>query len=315
MSRDLGTGARVAAFVAGLAVLLAAGLGVGRLVGPLDTEPVAGHATDAGHGDEAGPENADDGRDVAPQAVVPAGLQVSSGGYTLHLDAGTRAGRDRPVSLTVTGPDGAAVTAYDVEHGKRLHLVALRRDGADYQHLHPRMAPDGTWRTTMALTPGSWRFLADFVPTGGERLTLGADHHVRGDFAPAPVPEPTRTARVGGYEVALDGDLVAGRESTVTAQVTRGGVPVTDLQPYLGAQGHLVALREGDLAYLHVHPLEGGGTGPEIGFGADVPSAGRYRLFLEFRHRDVVRTVRFTVVATGTGASDLDEEEGDPHGH
>ena len=29
------------------------------------------------------------------------------------------------------------------------------------------------------------------------------------------------------------------------------------MEPYLGAKGHLVALREGDLAYLHIHP-EGG---------------------------------------------------------
>ena len=40
----------------------------------------------------------------------------------------------------------------------------------------------------------------------------------------------------------------------LTLTVTKDGQPVTDLQPYLGAYGHLVALRAGDLAYLHVHP-------------------------------------------------------------
>ena len=78
---------------------------------------------------------------------------------------------------------------------------------------------------------------------------------------------------------------------------------MTDLQPYLGAYGHLVALREGDLAYLHVHP-EGtpgaGGTppGPTIGFRAEVPGAGGYRLFLDFQEGGVVRTAEFTVAAT-----------------
>jgi hypothetical protein len=81
------------------------------------------------------------------------------------------------------------------------------------------------------------------------------------------------------------------------------GQPVTDLQPYLAAYGHLVALREGDLAYLHVHPEEAPGdgrtpAGPEIVFTAQVPSAGTYRLFLDFRHGGRVHTAAFTV-ATG----------------
>jgi hypothetical protein len=69
---------------------------------------------------------------------------------------------------------------------------------------------------------------------------------------------------------------------------------VSDLQPYLGADGHLVALREGDLAFLHVHPEEGSAPG-EIRFAAEFPSAGRYRLFLQFRHSETVRTVAHTI--------------------
>ena len=90
----------------------------------------------------------------------------------------------------------------------------------------------------------------------------------------------TRTATVDGYTVTLAGDLVAGEHSMLTLSVSKDGRPVTDLQPYLGAYGHLVALREGDLAYLHVHPGGEPGDGrtkpgPDIEFGAEVPSAGR----------------------------------------
>ena len=61
-----------------------------------------------------------------------------------------------------------------------------------------------------------------------------------------------------------------------------------------------MALRASDLAYLHVHPMgePGDGTtpaGPEIGFHTTVPSNGDYRLFLDFKHDDVVRTAEFTV--------------------
>ncbi|PRC60084.1 heavy metal-binding domain-containing protein, partial [Mycobacterium sp. ITM-2017-0098] len=77
---------------------------------------------------------------------------------------------------------------------------------------------------------------------------------VAGEVAPAP-PLATRTSdEIAGYTVELDGALTAGVSKQLTAKLTRDGEPVTTLQPYLGAYGHLVALREGDLAYLHVHP-------------------------------------------------------------
>jgi hypothetical protein len=107
---------------------------------------------------------------------------------------------------------------------------------------------------------------------------------------------------VDGYTVSLTGDLNPGAASKLTLSVARDGVPVTDLQPYLGAYGHLVALRNGDLAYLHVHPdgAPGDGrttAGPQITFYADVPSTGSYRLYLDFQHNGVVRTAEFTAVA------------------
>ena len=57
-----------------------------------------------------------------------------------------------------------------------------------------------------------------------------------------------------------------------------------------------MALREGDLAFLHVHPEDQAGVaGPEIAFQVTFPSEGRYRLFLQFAHAGGVRTTGFTV--------------------
>jgi hypothetical protein len=91
--------------------------------------------------------------------------------------------------------------------------------------------------------------------------------------------------------------LDTGHESTLTLTVTRDGRPVTDLEPYLGAYGHLVMLRAGDIAYVHVHAVEGS-SGPELAFEADAPEPGRYRLFLDFQHDGVVRTAEFTVTVS-----------------
>jgi hypothetical protein len=139
---------------------------------------------------------------------------------------------------------------------------------------------------------------ADFTATGGPALTLGADLTVPGQVPAAePLAADRRTAEVDGYTVELAGDLVGGGDSELTLTVSRDGQPVTDLEPYLGAYGHLVALRDGDLAYLHVHPHESEVAGPDIEFTAEVPSAGGYRLFLDFRHGGQVHTASFDVTA------------------
>ena len=165
------------------------------------------------------------------------------------------------------------------------------------------MSADGTWSADVALTPGQWRVFTDFVPAElGENLTLGADLTVPGALSAEPLPAPSTSVEVDGYTVTLDGELVPGEESKVTLSVSKDGQPVTDLQEYLGAYGHLVALRNGDLAYLHVHPEGEPGdgktpAGPEVVFFAEVPSVGDYRLFLDFQHEGVVRTADLTVHA------------------
>jgi hypothetical protein len=133
-------------------------------------------------------------------------------------------------------------------------------------------------------------------------LTLGVDVPAAGAYQARPLPAPGRVAEVDGYTVELAGDLTPGTSSRLTLRVSRDGRPVTDIQPYLGAYGHLVVLRDGDLAYLHVHPdgEPGDGrtaAGPEITFFAEVPSAGAYGLYLDFQHEGVVRTAEFTALA------------------
>ena len=297
----MSTPTRVGAFVVGLAVVFVAALGVGKALGPSQTEEPAAHQMEAGepHGDSQAGSHGDSHAGGGDAAATPAGLQVSQEGYTLAL-AQPRANAGRqPVSFTITGPDGHAVTAYDAQHEKLLHLIAVRRDATGFQHVHPTMAADGRWSTELDLTPGPWRIFADFKATEGAALTLGADLQVAGAYRPAAPRPDTRTASVDGFTVTLAGDLVAGGDTVLRPQVTRGGQPV-ELEPYLGALGHLVALRRGDLAYLHVHP-EG------LDFHTSVPSSGSYELFLDFQVDGVVHTASFTLSAG--------EAPGEAHSH
>jgi hypothetical protein len=272
---------KLGAFALALGVVFAGAYGVGALAGPAGTEP--------------GPVPHDDGGGHEPSAAGPGGLAVSADGYTLRR-VDTASGE---FAFRIVDAHGAPVTRLQVSHDKQLHLIVVRRDLSGFQHLHPTRSPDGTWRTPLRLPEaGDWRVFADFRPEGLDRqVILGLDVPVAGTYQPHALPAPASTATVDDYLITVDGHLVPGRTSRLTLTVSRGGVPVADLQPYLGAYGHLVALRAGDLGYLHVHPLETGAAGPAITFDVEVPTAGAYRLFLDFQHGGVTRTASFTAEA------------------
>ncbi|MFY1637944.1 hypothetical protein ACN27F_32495 [Solwaraspora sp. WMMB335] len=236
------------------------------------------------------------------------GLSITQGGYTLVLLATpTAAGVPGELVFQITGPDGNPVTAYRRNHERELHLIVVARDFTGYRHLHPDRDPDGTWRVPLTLpASGAYRVFADFVPTGAaggpggvaDPVTLGADLLLPGTYpARGPLPVDEATVLVDGYTVTLDGGLRPGQASQMLVWLGRDGSPVPDLEPYLGSYGHLVALRHGDLGYLHVHPAPATSASSVVAFAVQVPSAGTYQLFFEFQHQAVVHTAEFSLAA------------------
>lgn len=286
----MGTTVRLAGYLTVLAVAFAAAWAIGAAAGPVVP---ASAAASAGAHEHGGHEHGG--------GAVSDGLAATEGGYSFApLTSSLTPGEPGEYAFSITGSDGAPVTAFDVEHDERMHLVTVRRDGTGFAHVHPDLGPDGVWRTSLTLPAGGvYRVYADFVPAGGPPLTLGTDLFAPGEFAPVQAPA-SRMWEVDGYRVQLDGELVPGAPSRVVTSISRAGGPVTDLEPYLGAFGHLVALRQSDLSYLHVHPdgrepAPRDRSGPAVPFTADVPTAGTYRLFLDFKHGGTVRTAEFTV--------------------
>jgi hypothetical protein len=273
----MSTPVRVAAFVAGLAAVFAAAFGLGTAVDP-DTEPVAEHGGSRHGGGQQ------DGHDMGTThgAHEQEAADVHLAPARRSYDPG-----DVDLSFQVRDADGMPVTSYDVEHEKQLHVIVLdTRDLTDYQHVHPTMAADGTWTARVQLAPGtSYRLYADgsthgtgFLATA-EAFTTGHHPASRG------LPAPATRDRVDGFDVEL-----GGHGGTATLSVTRAGQQVR-LEPYLGALGHLVAIRVDDLAYLHVHPEDR----PTPTFSVAGLAPGRYRYFFDFQVDGVVRTASFTV--------------------
>ena len=292
---------RLGLFAAGLVAIFSAAVGIGALFEAAATEEEG----ESSHAESSHAEGRPEDDSRARPGLSDGGLSIQSRSHSLNR------GETGELSFRIVGPSGRAVTDFDELHERRMHLIVVRRDGTGFRHLHPEIDRTGDWSAGVRFEQaGAHRAFADFS-TGGEQHTLAVDLHVSGvESATRPFPAPTSTGSVDGYEVELGSTaLEAGHRTSLSFSVTRDGAAVDDLSPYLGAMGHLVALREGDLAFLHVHPEEaeeghghagsasghGSPAAGEIGFAATFPTAGRYRLYLQFRHQGAVRTVEFTV--------------------
>lgn len=258
------------------------------------------------------------------------GLTLESENYRIaDLSAPAKLGEEGELTLSITGPDGRTMTDFELSHEKELHLIVVRSDGAQFRHVHPERDTEGQWSIPWTWDKGgSYRVFTEFVPTEAEEtITLSSTVQIAGDIDPQTVDAEVTTAKTDDFEVDVDGELTAGEASMLTVTVSRDGEPVTTLQPYLGAYGHLVALREGDLAYLHVHPhgeepSPGETSGPEVAFEVTAPTAGRYLLYLDFQVDGKVHTAELVLDAKGSGAGasdpsedDAGHEEGESHDH
>jgi len=283
----MNTAAKLAGFAAAVAAIFGGALAVGAAAGPID---VSGNGS-SGHGAHT--------TNAAAGTELPRGLAIAEDGFrfvpesaSLHAGSVT-ADTATTFAFHIVDADGMPVTRFDQLHERALHLIVVSRNMVDYLHLHPTMDSNGRWTVDLpGLAAGSYRVFADFQPTGAGNLTLGIDLSVPGGVSSVELPRPATVARVDGYTVSMTGEPAVGEEP-LTFTVQREDADV-HLDPYLGAAGHLVVLRTGDLAYLHVHP-QADTKQAAVTFLSEFPTPGTYRLFFDFSHAGAVHTASFTV--------------------
>jgi hypothetical protein len=216
--------------------------------------------------------------DPAGPDLAPLGLSSAVGDHRLVVVERT----NTTVALRIDRA-GVPVVDFTEVHGALGHLLVVRRDLQGFQHLHPVLGPDGVWTATLdrPIEPGAWRAVLETEPSGGSMLVLGVDLLVGGEAAPVAVPPPSNVATIDGLTVTRQGLWF-----TVT--------PSDSLQPWYGQAAHLVAFREGDLAYAHLHPANA--VAGDYRFDGPLPGPGTYRLFLQFLAEGELVTAAFTVV-------------------
>jgi len=299
----MNTTTRLAAYGGVLAASFAGAAAVGATVGPIDT----GGQTHVESGDHARGGHADGDTNPLPAVTSRSGTSLDANGIRIDPDRLAVAARTATnYTFRLVDEHGTAITDYDVVHDRALHLIVASRDLTVYHHVHPEQ--DGnTWSVALpALDPGTYRVFADSRPTDREAVTLGVDLLVVDDVATGNPPPVDTSSAVDGFDVTLAGTPAVGN-ATLSFTVRRDDA-VVSTEPYLGAAGHLVVLRAGDLAYVHAHADHQSGDSEDIAFDVSFPTAGTYRLFLDFAVDGTVHTADFTVHVADTPSTTAPHE-------
>jgi Cu+-exporting ATPase len=248
------------------------------------TTPISGasHSHDAGGG-HAGEIKADD---------VKAVWTIGDGHAHANQDTLIRVQFEK---------NGKPIEQFDVSHEKLMHLIVVSKDLSFFNHIHPEYKGNGVFEvTTRFPAGGDYKLIADIVPTGGSAMSIMDWTRIEGEAAvPKPIqPETNFTKLVDGKEITLSFDqLSANKELNLNFNIKdeKTKTPITNLQPYLGAVGHVVILSEDTEQYLHVHPIDETSSGPIAQFMTTFPKSGVYKIWGQFRHNDQVFTVPFVV--------------------
>jgi hypothetical protein len=190
--------------------------------------------------------------------------------------------RDRPKEV---------VSAFDLAHERYLHLVIVRNDLTCFAHEHPDSSRDGVFRLRYSFPDaGEYRLFADVAPKGAGSQILSATVKVGGKGSPPPAASDPVFAKRTQF-----GPRAPRKTESMTFQIA-----ATDLEPYLGAMGHLMLVSEGAAQFVHAHPdetLDGNGHNGQITFLTRFPAPGRYRGWVQVQRRGKVITEAFDVTA------------------
>jgi len=201
------------------------------------------------------------------------------------LDAKTH----RPID-----PDAMAIS-----HTEKLHAMAVDASLSDYHHVHPKYDQE-TKSFNLTFTPElpfSYNLVLEFTPKGGHSPTqlhasLPSSKHLSIVPRITVGPDTTPNDTILSFNAP---HMQSGQDNTLTLNLTdKQGRPITDLQPIMGADAHLVGFSADGKHMIHAHPMapaEGG----KLSFHVMPETAGPIRFFLQIRRAGQDVTLPFGV--------------------
>lgn len=214
--------------------------------------------------------------------------------------AEVKAGQPATLRLMIHDAEGAMIKDFETVHEKIIHLIIVREGLDQFAHIHPEVDAAGNITAAFTFpTGGKYRLYADHKPAGKDQATVSAEVQVSGDSPPAPELTPNAPGKVTGAGLHADvsmGNAKVGGATRITFRLMDSSdKPVADLQPYLGARGHLVILSADGTQYVHAHPAEEKETNGTVAFEAHFSRPGIYKAWGQFQRAGQVHTVPFVM--------------------
>lgn len=234
------------------------------------------------------------------------GNQVQHAIAQAKLTAPTNITLNTPVSLVIDVQDstGRAITKFDRFQEKLMHLIIVSDNLQFFNHVHPTYKENGRFETeTRFLQPGTYTLFTDYKPAGKTEQVSVLKTQVPGTSPLAPKIDLNRTKTFAGTKANLtfsQPSLKAGQEVTLmfTLRESSNNQLLTDLQPYLGEQGHLVIIKQSspltEANYIHAHALKNTPTG-QVNFMTLFPEPGKYKLWGQFNRNGEIVVADFWV--------------------
>jgi hypothetical protein len=254
-----------------------------------------------------------------------AGSPITMPDFELHVESTPRVikpGQPTTFRFSVHHPlTGEQAKNFALMHDKLFHLFVVSRDMQDFAHVHPEPHADGSFTIRHTLPrPGHYVLFSDFLAVGGGAqvvttplVTADVDTDIMAAGAKL-TPDAAWVKTVDGVKVEIlnpPAEILGGEEVDFVFRFTNASAntPITDLERYLGAFGHMLILSEDMTEYVHAHPREETQPdpdapttgGPEVIFDALLPKPGRYKAWLQFQRGGTLSTVSFTFAAPRPG--------------
>ncbi|MED4779369.1 hypothetical protein [Brevibacillus choshinensis] len=220
---------------------------------------------------------------------------------TLKFQESPKDGRKERLFIQINDDKGKAIETLQLSHEKMMHVIIVSKDLSYFDHVHPEYEGNGRFHVDIKFpNGGEYKLIADFIIKDSGPMLLSHWVTVRGDV----ITEKPLKADIDLSKVVNDkmislsfDELKHGHEVTMTFTIldSKTMQPVLDLEPYLGAIGHVVALSDGAQNYLHIHPIDETTKGPDAKFITTFPTSGLYKLWGQFLHHGTLITVPFTI--------------------
>jgi hypothetical protein len=199
---------------------------------------------------------------------------------------------------------GLNVRRFAVAHEHAMHLFVIGEGLEFFAHEHPEQQPDGVFMVDVTLPrPGPYMAIAAFQPEGGapqvahRAFTTGAAF---GRIARPPVDLVPKI--VDGMRISLDAPGVkAGTPQPITLRIddAASAAPIADLEPYLAASAHLIAVSPDMTEAVYEHPAPDG-PGSPVTFHPLFPRPGLYKVWVQLQRGGRVTTASFVIDVAGS---------------